>query len=146
MILAFGGLRLRIHKEEQQRFAKIMSTCLLVFNAAILGHFYAAYYFESDSTDDSYGAATTSEAMILWGTEFVCIIIGLLAFNLGEWYQGFHYFKCATEMEMMFKKGSQEELKRLKQRNERVNFGVKFVNIFAITAFAVITIVNQVIR
>lgn len=106
LILAFGWLRLQIVRNKvESEFAKILTTCLLVFNLAVLTHFYMAYYTDTDR-DAHYGAVTSTITDVMECIDLAAVIVSVCAFNLGEWYQGIHYYKCATEMEMLLTRAS----------------------------------------
>ena len=86
LILAFGWLYFSLKGAD---FAQKLALCMLIFNVFVLIRFICVSLFIRDMNEF---------LAIVW---VLCIMVSLTAFNLGNWYFGFHYFKCSSEMEMI---------------------------------------------
>jgi len=77
-----------------------MVSCMMIYNIVALVRFICSDYLEKQRELQN-GKLIGKKDMIIGGLAWLCIVVGLLTFNLGNWYFGFHYFKCSTEMEAM---------------------------------------------
>ena len=73
-------------------------------------------------------------------------MVTLLAFNLGNWYFGFYYFKCSSEIPFIGKRKEEvrEELIALQKRNKLIFVSVAVGNIVAILLLGVVYMVQAV--
>lgn len=95
MSVLFGFLWLKFRKSEENEFPARLSLCMMVFNMFLIIRFVCgrALNCHEDADDFLYYFLAT-----LW---LISVMIYLTAFNLGNWYFGFHYYKCASEMEFV---------------------------------------------
>jgi glucose uptake protein GlcU len=97
LILMFGWLFWTLRRQKATDFAKNLAVCMLAYNVFVLARFFLVYNVVDDYMDASKSVTGFDRFLaILWA---LCIVVSLIAFNIGNWYFGFHYFKCASEME-----------------------------------------------
>lgn len=94
MTLLFLLLLIKMIKEgTKSEFAKKVSFLLFVYNLTALIRFYIGRQLDQFK-DDHNGALIGFWPLFAGFSENICLVISLSAFNLGNWYFGFHYFKC----------------------------------------------------
>jgi len=147
LILLFGWLLIKINTSDQQsKFAKAMTISMLTYNVAILTSFFATELYTDTNPETTGGAFVTPIEAVYGLTAFFATIIAYFAFNIGYWYQGFHYFECATEMSFMLRTKGTGDKTALKKRNDLVYKVINWLNILFILAYVGIRINEQIIR
>ena len=71
-------------------------------------------------------------------------MVSLTAFNLGNWYFGFHYFKCSSEMEFIIDVDadkSQDALANVQEKNELLFKLIAYLNIAVILVYGTLLMV-----
>lgn len=71
-------------------------------------------------------------------------MVSLTAFNLGNWYFGFHYFKCSSEMEFIIDVDadkSQDALANVQEKNELLFKLIAYLNIVVILVYGTLLMV-----
>jgi len=147
LILLFCWLLIKINTSDQQsKFAKAMTISLLTFYVAFLTSFFATELYSDTNPKTTGGAFVTPLEAVYGLTALFATIIAYFAFNIGYWYQGFHYFECATEMSFMLRTKGAGDKTALKKRNDLVYKVIKWLNILVILAYVGIRINEQIIR
>ena len=138
MILLFCYLWIKLRKSTENEFPAKLSLCMAVANLFMIGRFISGrlIYNECASNPDCTLEPSYKVMAYLW---VFSVFVYLTAFNLGNWYFGFHYFKCASEMkfvnEIIHDKSALTKLKQQKKRNDKIFKSILFLNIAAIVIY-----------
>lgn len=95
MSLLFGFLWLWFRKSEENEFPARLSLCMMVFNVFLIIRFFFGRVLNCHDQNNDFLYYFLAS---MW---LISVMIYLTAFNLGNWYFGFHYYKCASEMEFV---------------------------------------------
>lgn len=133
------------------RFAKNLTALFLIFNVTIMIRFFCARYVHAQTQNSqSLTGFTDRLIQVIW---LLAMLVSLLAFNLANWDFGFHYFKCASEIEFLGPGGNlsasanKEKFRKSELCHRWTNVGVTSFNIFfclAYTAIATIIALRKI--
>ena len=135
-----------IKEGTKSKFAKRVSFLLFVYNLTALIRFYIGRQLDTFK-DDHSGALLGFWPLFEGFTENICLVISLTAFNLGNWYFGFYYFKCYSETEFIERNRkddeNKEKLAALKKRNKNIFYAVAVINVLACVSVGIIFVIVQ---
>ena len=88
-------------KGTSSKFAKNVTACLLVDNLTALIRIVLGEYIMDPLKDRNGGALVGFWPSFAGVCDALLMTIELTAFNLGNWYFAFHYFKCSSELKFL---------------------------------------------
>jgi hypothetical protein len=153
LAILYGGLWLWLRKRVNADFAKTLTVCMFLFNSFVLVRYGVGRLISSQyclpftegcqcttATDgtDIYCQPDTLHQIggVAWG---LAIIIYLLAFNVGSWYFGFYYYRCASEMNIVVKStntgGVASGLTETQTKNQKIFVIGAIINALVVLAY-----------
>lgn len=98
LTVLFGRLVATLKKKKTSPFAVKLGICMMTYNLAYLIRFGVGRVLDEGKDQRRELGAFYISLGVLW---ILLTVAGLLSFNLGSWYFGFHYFKCASEIKLI---------------------------------------------
>lgn len=138
MILLFCYLWIKLRKSSENEFTAKLSLCMAVANLFMIGRFVNGRLIQKEY--GNYPECTLKPSYYVMACLWVLsVFVYLTAFNLGNWYFGFHYFKCASEMkfvnEIIHDRSAFTKLNQQKKRNDKIFKSILILNIAAIIIY-----------
>lgn len=118
---------------------------MLGFNICTLANFILQAVMQQKLEENNYAWIGTG-SVILGVLQWLCVLIAYLAFNVGNFYFAFHYFKCQSEMKIMAVKTADadaiEAQDVTRHRNVVIYWVVLGLNVLSVLVFGVLTAVQ----
>ena len=102
LVLLFGyTLVMNCVKGSDSKFARNVTACLFVFNLASLMRMGVGRLILDPIKDNDENALIGFWPMFAGVAYSLLISVELVAFNNGNWYFAFHYFRCSSEIKFL---------------------------------------------